>query len=103
MIRFAGFEPDVDIPIVFVGMRPGEKLFEDILTAEEGTLATKHNKIFVAKMPRSSNGSVPLLPGIDQLEALANEGTRTTVIKSLGHLVPSYTPKDSTSEMPTRY
>lgn len=50
MIRLSGFEPDRDIPIVFTGIRPGEKLFEDILTAEEGTMATHHQKIFTAKL-----------------------------------------------------
>ncbi len=50
LIRFHGLEPDKDIPIVFTGIRPGEKLKEDILTAEEGVEATKHKQIFVAKM-----------------------------------------------------
>lgn len=49
LIRLSGFEPDVDIPIKFTGMRPGEKLYEELLTAEEGTTATKHKRIFVAK------------------------------------------------------
>ena len=50
LIRLSGFEPDVHIPIVFTGTRPGEKLFEDILTAQEGTVATQHQKVFVAKL-----------------------------------------------------
>jgi len=49
LIRIHGFEPHKDIEIVIIGMRPGEKLFEEILTAEEGTVATKHEKIFIAK------------------------------------------------------
>jgi FlaA1/EpsC-like NDP-sugar epimerase len=49
LIRIHGFEPHRDIEIVITGMRPGEKLFEEILTAEEGTVATKHEKIFIAK------------------------------------------------------
>lgn len=49
MIRLSGFEPDKDIAIVFKGTRPGEKLFEEILTAEEGVSATKSQRIFVAK------------------------------------------------------
>ncbi|MEA4901458.1 nucleoside-diphosphate sugar epimerase/dehydratase [Desulfitobacterium sp.] len=49
LIRLSGFEPDVDIKIKFTGMRPGEKLYEELLTAEEGTSATKHKRIFVAK------------------------------------------------------
>lgn len=49
MIKLSGFEPDKDIPIVFIGRRPGEKLFEDILSTEEGVTATKNQKIFIAK------------------------------------------------------
>jgi FlaA1/EpsC-like NDP-sugar epimerase len=49
MIRLSGRTPYSDIPIVFSGVRPGEKLFEELLTAEEGTTATHHSQIFVAK------------------------------------------------------
>jgi len=48
MIRLAGRTPYVDVDIVFSGMRPGEKLFEELLTAEEGTTATHHSQILVA-------------------------------------------------------
>ncbi len=50
MIKLSGLEPDKDIPIVFTGLRPGEKMFEEILTAEEGTSATQNKKIFMAKL-----------------------------------------------------
>lgn len=50
LIRLSGLEPDKDIPIVISGKRPGEKLFEELLTAEEGTTATLHQKIFSAKI-----------------------------------------------------
>jgi FlaA1/EpsC-like NDP-sugar epimerase len=49
LIRLSGFEPDVDIKIEFTGLRPGEKLYEELLMAEEGLQATKHDKIFVAQ------------------------------------------------------
>lgn len=49
LIRLSGLEPDVDIRIEFSGVRPGEKLFEELLTAEEGTQATMHERIFVAR------------------------------------------------------
>lgn len=49
LIRLSGFEPGVDIPIKITGMRPGEKLFEELLTAEEGTTSTNNERIFVAK------------------------------------------------------
>jgi FlaA1/EpsC-like NDP-sugar epimerase len=49
LIKLSGFEPDVDIKIEFTGLRPGEKLYEELLLAEEGVQATKNNKIFVAQ------------------------------------------------------
>ena len=49
LIRLHGMEPNRDIDIRFTGLRPGEKLFEEILTAEEGTDASCHEKIFVAR------------------------------------------------------
>jgi len=49
MIKLAGLEPEKDIPIVFTGAYPGEKLFEEILTDKENMSATKHSKIFIAK------------------------------------------------------
>jgi len=49
MIKLSGFEPDVDIEIVYTGVRPGEKLFEEILTKAEGVDATKHERIFIGK------------------------------------------------------
>lgn len=53
LIRLHGLEPYRDIDINFTGMRPGEKLFEEILTSEEGTDASKHEKIYIA---RNANG-----------------------------------------------
>jgi len=49
LIKLSGFEPDEDIKIVFTGLRPGEKLYEELLLAEEGLQATKHDKIYVAQ------------------------------------------------------
>ena len=49
LIKLSGFEPDVDIPIVFSGKRPGEKLYEELMTQEERGASTEHRKIFVAK------------------------------------------------------
>ena len=49
LVRLNGMEPYDDIPIVITGLRPGEKLFEELLTAEEGTTSTSHAKVFVAR------------------------------------------------------
>ena len=49
LIKLSGYKPDEDIKIVFSGLRPGEKLYEELLLEEEGLMTTRHNKIFVAK------------------------------------------------------
>jgi len=49
MIKLSGYTPYEEIPIVFTGIRPGEKISEELLTAEEGTTATHHSQIFIAK------------------------------------------------------
>ena len=49
LIRLSGFEPDKDIEIIYTGARPGERLYEELLTAEEGINATSHERIFVAR------------------------------------------------------
>jgi len=77
MIRLSGFEPDKDIPIVFTNPRPGEKLFEEILTAEEGTIATKYHKIFRAKLPKVDEKKIKR--SLNILEKLAKNSPRTNI------------------------
>ncbi|MCP6726779.1 MAG: polysaccharide biosynthesis protein [Patescibacteria group bacterium] len=88
MIKLSGFESDKDIPIVFTGLRPGEKLFEEILTAEEGTIKTQNQKIFVAQLT-SINPSI--------LEKVLVELMRISdpsiIIRILKKLIPTYTSK----------
>lgn len=88
LIRLSGYEPDVDIPIKFSGMRPGEKLYEELLTSEEGTTATRHKRIFVAK-PNSLN-----VAKIEELVyAVRDHGSylsRDEAIKLLQTLLPNF-------------
>jgi len=90
MIRLSGYEPDTDIPIVFTGERPGEKLFEDMLTAEEGTEATKNEKIFVAKL--SAVQAETLEKVLELLQEVAQQGDREKILRVLQSVVPNYTP-----------
>jgi FlaA1/EpsC-like NDP-sugar epimerase len=89
LIRLSGFEPDKDIPIVISGKRPGEKLFEELLTAEEGTSATHHEKIFSAK--KSQKIDKNYLKKVDRLISVARANKDAERIFSmLKELVPTY-------------
>lgn len=90
MIRFSGLEPDKDIPIVYTEPRPGEKLFEDILTAEEGTVATQNQKIFIAKL--APVNPEKLNSGLAKLKAAADENNKDLILQTLKELIPSFNP-----------
>ncbi len=90
MISLSGLEPDKDIAIVFSGLRPGEKLFEEILTAEEGTVATKNQKIFSAKLSDSSSESHS--QKMENLRTAVSNGGKEKIISALRDLVPWYSP-----------
>jgi len=97
MIRLSGYDPDVDIPIVFSGVRAGEKLFEEILGAEEGTEATEYEKIFVARDSRK-NDEAELFDKIDTLIEMSigrEEGKIKIedIIAKFKEIVPAYTPR----------
>ncbi len=94
MIELKGLKPDVDILIEFTGPRPGEKLFEELLTAEEGTNSTKHKKIYVAKI--SEIPEKDLLEGkLRELERCVKSLDRLCIIKNLKELVPTYNPTNN--------
>ncbi len=88
MIRLSGFKPDKDIAIVFTGIRPGEKLFEEILTAEEGILATQNEKIFMAKMSGVSFDK--LKEDIAYLKDLISRDNFKEIIDFLKSVTPYY-------------
>jgi FlaA1/EpsC-like NDP-sugar epimerase len=88
VIRLSGLEPE-DIPIVFTGMRPGEKLFEDILTAEEGTSATNHDRIFTARI-NDSMTQKHLRRHLAEMERAVASGDDARLISALKVIVPTY-------------
>ena len=90
MIRLSGYEPDVDIPIVFSGLRPGEKLFEELLGAEEGSEPTTHPRIFRARNPKVCAES-EILPKVESLIDMCSNGcNREGIIGCLMDIVPTY-------------
>jgi FlaA1/EpsC-like NDP-sugar epimerase len=92
LIRLSGLEPHKDIPIIFTGVRPGEKLFEEVLTAEEGVEPTVHRKIFKAKIKRSSSEEI-LNEKIERLKNFAQTQDRAAIIRTLQEIVPTFKPQ----------
>lgn len=92
LIRLSGLEPDKDIAIVFIGNRPGEKLFEDILTAEEGTSATGHGRIFIAKISHSLTNA-EYQDALTALQTGVDNGRNAEMLISLRRLVPTFKPE----------
>ena len=91
LIRLSGLEPDVDIPIVYTGLRPGEKLHEQLTSDCEETLPTRYEKIRV--VASESQGSLDR--GLTQLwEALEGRDERL-VLRRLEELVPEFSPQAS--------
>jgi FlaA1/EpsC-like NDP-sugar epimerase len=88
MIRLSGFEPDKDIPIVITEPRPGEKFFEEILTAEEGTETTQHKKIFIAKLSKFDKEKLNL--NLKKLEEIVEKGEKESIKNILKEIVPTY-------------
>lgn len=92
LIRFYGYEPDVSMPIRVVGLRPGEKLYEELLMDEEQDKMrrTEHNKIFVAPPKK-----IDLAQFYDQLEELGKVAAAhddAEVVRGLQKIVPNFRP-----------
>jgi O-antigen biosynthesis protein WbqV len=94
MIRLVGLRPDKDVEIAFTGVRPGEKLHEEIFHSGEPTIDIGHKGLRLAAA-RTANLEV-LRRSIDELEAMARAGQVAETIAELGRLVPEYqTPVDN--------
>ncbi len=94
LIRSAGLQPNVDIPIMVSGIRPGEKIFEELLTAEEGTMATRKERILKAKISRSKTYS-ELLEELNRFEVLLRNPDPKEIRLELVRQVQTYQPDNS--------
>lgn len=88
LITLSGFKPDEDIEVKFTGMRPGEKLFEELSVAEEKADKTRHPKIFVGK--QRPTAWEPLLRELEKLHELGHEAGELEIRKKLKELVPEF-------------
>jgi FlaA1/EpsC-like NDP-sugar epimerase len=96
MIRLAGYVPGKDIEIVYTGLRPGEKLYEELLNQKELTIPTSHEKIMVAKVRKYDYDDVTT--SIDQLIQCAKEGKVFPTVQMMKNIVPEYKSKNSIYE-----
>ncbi len=100
MIRLMGFNPEKDIEIKIVGLRPGEKLFEELLSEKEKSKIashTPHEKIFVAKVEEGDGEK--LAEDISELERLALEGDGEGIVNKMQEIIPNYKPNRNKEEL----
>jgi FlaA1/EpsC-like NDP-sugar epimerase len=90
LITLSGLRPDVDIPIVFTGLRPGEKLYEELSIRGENMVPTRHAKIAVWKSQHAVGGRIQRM--IDELEPLQHSTSRAEVLCALQAFVPEMKP-----------
>ena len=90
LIRLSGFEPETDIKIEYIGLRPGEKISEELIIEGENVIPTSHEKITVLK---GMDCNLPLLNGkIHQLMQIAKDQQIETIKEKLKEIVPEYRP-----------
>lgn len=96
MIQLSGLELDKDIRIEYTGLRPGEKLYEELLANEENTIPTHHKKIMIAKV--KPNDFEVVSREIDALIALFPGQDNEAIVRKMKALVPEYISKNSAFE-----
>ena len=89
MIELSGYTPDVDIEIKVTGLRPGEKLFEELCHDEESDAPTEHPRIFQL---RSEPGTEDAEAWLAELRTSAATGSPSGIKQVMKRLVPEYTP-----------
>ena len=89
MIRLSGFEPDVDIQVIYTGLRPGEKLYEELLMGEEGLTKTSNELIYIGH--KIDFDDAKFQEGLQVLADLT-EGQEALLRRQIRELVPTYTP-----------
>lgn len=96
MIKLSGFEPDVDIKIVYTGLRPGEKLYEELLSDDTKTLPTHHELIMISKDPTMSFEEIDRLS--DDIYKVAKDANKDEVVRILKTIVREFKSNNSVFE-----
>jgi len=95
LIRLSGLEPETDIGIEYIGMRPGEKMFEELQTHEENIIDTGHDKILVLKNGKGNNWD-NLIDHVSKIVKTARYYDYKLVMQELKNFVPEYVPDSRT-------
>ena len=96
MIRLAGYTPGVDIKIEYTGLRPGEKLYEELLNTKENTLPTTNKKIFLAKVREFPYAEVD--KDVKELIDMASRVDIISTVRKMKKMVPEYKSRNSVFE-----
>lgn len=101
LIRLSGLEPGNDITIKITGLRPGEKLYEELLMSEEGLKDTGHKKIFVGKPTfKDMEG---LIEDLDSLKFVIDKGDKKLISDKLKEIVPTFKDPEEVNSMVKTY
>jgi FlaA1/EpsC-like NDP-sugar epimerase len=93
MIKLSGLKEDRDIKIIYTGLRPGEKLFEELLASSENTLRTHHQQILVGKVREYEFDEVTQF--INELISLFNTQDNTRIVAKMKDIVPEFVSNNS--------
>ena len=96
MIRLAGFEPDVDMQIKYVGLRPGEKLYEELLHQSEDDIPTHHPKIMIARVREQNMAKIQ--KSFETMSAAILSQNNIEIVKQMKQIVPEYISRNSEYE-----
>lgn len=101
MIRISGLTLGKDIQIVYTGLRPGEKLYEELLTDKENTIPTHHPQIMIGKVQSYSFEEIS--KEIEDLIALFNKQNNMDIVGKMKKIVPEFKSKNSVYEKLDEY
>ena len=96
MIKLSGLTLDKDISIIYTGLRPGEKLYEELLADQENTIPTHHKQIMIAKVKEYDFSSIST--SINELIDMFSKQNNQSIVKKMKELVPEFKSKNSVYE-----
>ena len=96
MIQLSGFELGKDTQIIYTGLRPGEKLYEELLASEENAIPTHHKKIMIAKV-KEYDFSI-IAEDVKELIGLFSAQNNDAIVSKMKEIVPEYVSRNSEYE-----